>query len=54
MSWFLSAVLDCAVCYLADVTARSLLWGSALPAPFGLIERIFINNQFENTWEIKQ
>jgi hypothetical protein len=53
MCWFLSAVLDCAVCYAADVTAAHSL-GECPDSIVGLIEPIFINNRFENTWEMKQ
>jgi hypothetical protein len=37
----------------ADVTAVPALAG-ALTSPFSLIEPIYINNRFQNTWEMKQ
>jgi hypothetical protein len=38
---------------VAGFTA-AILWTIALTAPFGLIEPIFINNRFQNKWEMKK
>jgi hypothetical protein len=35
-------------------STAAILWISALTAPFGLIEPIFISNQFKYKWEMKK